>query len=80
VRNSKLMEASFEAIHAETQLCFSTDYPHWDFDMPSTVFDLPFLGKQAKRNILGQNAAQLFGIADKPWKKDPASGKMCYAG
>jgi hypothetical protein len=80
VRNSKLMEASFEAIHAETQLCFSTDYPHWDFDMPSTVFDLPFLDKQAKRNILGQNAAKLFGIADKPWKKDSATGKMCYAG
>jgi len=80
VRNRKLMVASLEAIDADTQLCFSTDYPHWDFDLPSTVYDLPFLSSQAKRNILGRNAAQLFGIDARPWKKDAASGKMVYAG
>src|SRR5215208_468104 len=76
-RNRKLLEATFDAIHAETQLCFSTDYPHWDFDLPSTVYDLPFLSDQAKRDILGGNAAKLFGL--KPWKYDKA-GKPVYAG
>src|SRR4051794_2937323 len=55
-RNRKLLEATLDAINAETQLCFSTDYPHWDFDLPSTVYDLPFLNEQTKRNILGGNA------------------------
>ena len=32
--------------------------------MPSTIYDLPFLDEQAKRNILGGNAARLFGLKD----------------
>jgi len=76
-KNRKLLEATFEAINAETNLCFSTDYPHWDFDLPSTVYDLPFLSEQAKRNILGGNAAKLFGL--KPWQHDK-TGKPVYAG
>jgi predicted TIM-barrel fold metal-dependent hydrolase len=49
-------------IKAETQLLYSSDYPHWDFDLPSTIYDLPFLSETAKRNILGGNAAKLFGL------------------
>ena len=49
-------------IKAETQLLYSSDYPHWDFDLPSTIYDLPFLSEAAKRNILGGNAARLFGL------------------
>ena len=48
--------------------CFSTDYPHWDFDLPSTIYDLPFLSEQHKRNILGGNAQKLFGM-ETPKKK-----------
>jgi uncharacterized protein len=77
VRNTKLMEATFEAISADTQLCFATDYPHWDFDLPNTIYDLPFLDEQAKRNILGGNAARLFGL--QPWQYDE-NGKPIYAG
>src|SRR5262249_24584207 len=47
---------------AETQLLYSSDYPHWDFDLPSTIYDLPFLSEQAKRNILGGNAIRLFNL------------------
>jgi predicted TIM-barrel fold metal-dependent hydrolase len=75
--NRKLLEATFDAIKAETQLCFSTDYPHWDFDLPSTIYDLPFLSEETKRNILGGNAARLFGL--KPWQHDK-DGKPVYAG
>ncbi len=51
-----------EAINAETQLLFASDWPHWDFDPPSSITTLPFLSEQAKRNILGLNAARLFNL------------------
>ena len=38
---------------------------HWDFDLPSTIVDLPFLSGQAKRNILGESALKLFRL-DRP--------------
>jgi hypothetical protein len=57
-----LLEATMRAMRAETQLLFSSDWPHWDWDPPSAVTSLPFLSEQAKRNILGLNAARLFGI------------------
>jgi predicted TIM-barrel fold metal-dependent hydrolase len=64
-----ILEATFKMINAETQLVWSSDYPHWDFDLPSVIYDLPFLDEQAKRNILGANAARLFGLDTKPVKK-----------
>ncbi|HTP82272.1 MAG TPA: amidohydrolase family protein [Alphaproteobacteria bacterium] len=60
--NMKLTEATFEAINAETQLLFASDWPHWDFDLPNSITHLPFLTEKAKRNILGLNAARLFGF------------------
>jgi predicted TIM-barrel fold metal-dependent hydrolase len=66
-----VMEATFKQINAETQLVWSSDYPHWDFDLPSTIYDLPFLNEKQKRNILGANAARLFGLDIKPVKKIP---------
>jgi len=53
---------TFDMIHAETQLMYASDYPHWDFDVPSVIYDLPFLTEQARRNILGENALNLFGL------------------
>lgn len=49
-------------INAETQLLYASDWPHWDFDLPSTIVDLPFLSEQAKRNILGESALKLFRL------------------
>jgi predicted TIM-barrel fold metal-dependent hydrolase len=57
-----ILEATFKMINAETQLCWSSDYPHWDFDLPSTIYDLPFLKEKAKRDILGGNAARVFKL------------------
>ena len=67
--NLKLTEATFDAIKAETQLLFASDWPHWDFDLPSAITTLPFLSEQAKRNILGLNAARLFGLPVPPHKQ-----------
>lgn len=60
--NLQLLQATMEAMHAETQLLYSSDWPHWDFDVPARVADLPFLNDQAKRNILGENARKLFRL------------------
>jgi hypothetical protein len=60
--NLKLLEGTFEAIRADTQLLYASDWPHWDFDVPAKVFDLPFLDERARRNILGLNAARVFNL------------------
>ncbi len=56
------LETTFRMINAETQLLYASDYPHWDFDLPSTIWDLPFLSEKAKHNIVGGTAARLFGL------------------
>src|SRR5262249_61390572 len=70
-RDRSILEATFNMINAETQLLWSSDYPHWDFDLPSVIYDLPFLSETARRNILGGNAARLFGLDSKVVKKAP---------
>jgi predicted TIM-barrel fold metal-dependent hydrolase len=56
------LECTCRMISAETQLLYASDYPHWDFDLPSTVWDLPFLTEKAKHNIVGGTAARLFKL------------------
>jgi predicted TIM-barrel fold metal-dependent hydrolase len=66
VDNREALELTFKMIKADTQLLYSSDYPHWDMDLPSTIYDLPFLSEQGKRNILGANAQRLFNF-DPVW-------------
>jgi predicted TIM-barrel fold metal-dependent hydrolase len=61
-QNLEALEVTMKIIGAESQLLFASDYPHWDFNLPSTVYDLPFLDDKAKANILGENARSLFGL------------------
>lgn len=70
IENTKFMKALFDLIDAENQLLYASDYPHQDFDTPSSIYDIPFLSERAKRKILGENALKLFGI-DQPvlWAK-----------
>lgn len=69
--NMKALETTMDVINAETQLLFSSDWPHWDFDPPSAITTLPFLSEQAKRNILGLNAAKLFNLPIKRVRPRP---------
>jgi hypothetical protein len=62
----EILRATFKMINADTQLMYSSDYPHWDFDLPSTIYDLPFLDERSKRNILGETARSVFGLGDLP--------------
>lgn len=62
IQDMEALECTFRMINAETQLLYSSDYPHWDFDMPNTILNLPFLSDRAKHNILGGTAARLFNL------------------
>ncbi|MBV9417890.1 MAG: amidohydrolase [Solirubrobacterales bacterium] len=53
--------ALFELFDGENQAMFASDWPHHDFDHPRHVFALPF-SPEARRKILGLNAARFFGI------------------
>lgn len=57
-----LLRSTFRAMRAETQLLYSSDWPHWDFDTPARIASLPFLDESAKRNILGETARRLFRL------------------
>ena len=63
------LACTFRMINAETQLMYASDYPHWDFDLPSTVWDLPFVSEKAKHNILGGTAARLFKLPPRSAKQ-----------
>ena len=57
-----LLESTFRAVDAEHTLLYSSDWPHWDFDVPGRIMTIPFLTEQAKRNILGESARKLFNL------------------
>ena len=62
VDNEEALKVTFKMINASTQLLYSSDYPHWDMDLPSTIYDLPFINLDEKKAILGMNAARLFNL------------------
>src|SRR5580693_7140144 len=62
IQDHAAMEQTFRMMDAENHLLYASDYPHWDFDLPSTIYDLPFLSEKAKHNILGGTAARLFKL------------------
>jgi len=60
------MRTFIEMMAGETQLLYSSDYPHQDFDLPTQIADLAFLSEEARRNILGGNALRLFDLPEPP--------------
>jgi predicted TIM-barrel fold metal-dependent hydrolase len=56
------LEVAFRALNAETQLVWGSNFPSYNFDVPATIWDLPFLSESAKKAILGGNAMRLFGF------------------
>ena len=62
IQDEQALATTFRMINAETQLLYASDYPHWDFDLPSTIWDRPWLTERARHNILGGSAARLFKL------------------
>jgi predicted TIM-barrel fold metal-dependent hydrolase len=58
------LEVAFRAVNAETQLVWGSNFPSHEFDVPATIWDLPFLSDGAKKAILGGNAMKLFGFKE----------------
>jgi uncharacterized protein len=56
------LEWIFRAFDGENQVMYASDYPHWDFDTPSVIYNLPFLSKEGKSKILSKNAKKVFKI------------------
>lgn len=54
------MRMLFEMVDAPNTLIFSTDYPHWDYDRPSRITELPFLTDDEKVRILSGNALEFY--------------------
>ena len=57
-----LLESTFKAMDAEHTLMYSSDWPHWDFDVPGRIMSIPFLSEQGKRNVLGETARTVFNL------------------
>lgn len=49
-----------EWLHADKLLVYASDYPHWDWDDPTTV--LPGVPADLKRRIFGETASELYGL------------------
>jgi uncharacterized protein len=62
IQDRAALEQTFRMMDAENHLLYASDYPHWDFDLPSTIYDLPFVSEKGKHNILGGTAARLFKL------------------
>lgn len=56
----EMLLALFEMLNAQTTLCYSSDFPHWDFDDPRKSF--PKLPEALERRIFHDNAAELYGL------------------
>ena len=63
--NVRELKATLDFINAPDKLMYASDWPHWDWDPPSRIWDLPFLDEDARRGILGGNAANLFKLDKK---------------
>lgn len=55
-------EESIEAMGGADQLLYASDYPHWDYDPPNSVTEIPFLSESEQSKILGKNAQEVFGL------------------
>ena len=53
------LEAVLEAIHGQETLLFASDYPHWDFDDPTTIR----LPEAWRADVFAENARTLYGLA-----------------
>ncbi len=56
------LEHIFNLLDLDNQLMYASDYSHWDFDIPSVIYDLPFLSEIAKKKILGETARRVFNL------------------
>ncbi len=60
----KQLRMFFEMLDAENTFLFASDWPHFDYDEPSAIADLPFLSDAGRRKIMGENALGVFRFTE----------------
>lgn len=58
----KHAEYLFEVLGGPDRLMYASDWPHWDWDHPDVISELPFLTEEAKAKILGGNARRILRL------------------
>ncbi len=61
----KHLKMFFDLLDGENTFLFASDWPHFDYDEPSVVADLPFLSDPGRRKIMGENALGVFRFTEK---------------
>jgi predicted TIM-barrel fold metal-dependent hydrolase len=61
-KSEAFFEEAIEAMGGPEQILYASDYPHWDYDPPNTITDIPFLSEEEKAKVLGENAKGVFGL------------------
>ena len=61
-KSAEYFQRAIEELGGASQLLYSSDYPHWDYDPPSAITSIHFLTEKEKELILGKNAQKVFGI------------------
>lgn len=60
--NKTYVEKVIEMIGGAERLMYASDYPHVDYDDPSSILELPILSDTEKSMILGGNAREVFDL------------------
>ncbi len=59
------LKAFFEMLDGENTFMYASDWPHFDYDEPGAVADLPFLSDEGRRKIMGENALRVFRFTER---------------
>jgi predicted TIM-barrel fold metal-dependent hydrolase len=60
--NDEELRRVIDSIGGPEQVIYSSDYPHWDYDPPSTIQKLPCLTDEEKARVLGGTAEEIYSI------------------
>jgi len=59
------LKAFFDIMDGENTFMYASDWPHWDYDEPGAIADLPFLSEEGRRKIMGETALRVFRFTEK---------------
>lgn len=60
--NMGYLEEVIKLCGGPEHLMYASDYPHWDFDPPGTIANLPFLTEEEKAQILSGTASEVLDL------------------
>jgi predicted TIM-barrel fold metal-dependent hydrolase len=60
--HNRYLEDVIELCGGPDHLMYASDYPHWDFDPPSAIAEIPFLSEDEKQQILAGTAREVLDI------------------